>query len=279
MANNKGIDVAIIQMDVQIGSPENNWQHIRRQLLSIVQDVKDGVCTMPDVIVLPEMWNTGYALSEAATLGDRDAGQTRSFFSAFAKEHQINVVCGSVASIEASGIYNRAIVFNRFGQEVATYAKVHLFRLMEEEKYLTPGEGLVFFELDGIRCGLMICYDLRFPELCRSYALGGAEIVFVPAQWPHPRLMHWRTLQQARAIENQMYVVTCNRVGTSGGTHFCGHSSVIDPWGERLIEGDESEQILRVTIDRSLVGAVRQRIPVFADRRPECYATELNVRP
>jgi predicted amidohydrolase len=93
----------------------------------------------------------------------------------------------------------------------------------------------------------------------------------VPAEWPHPRLHHWRTLLTARAIENQMYVVACNRVGTSGTTSFFGHSMVIDPWGEILTEGDESEQILTAELNLTVVDKVRATIPVFADRRPELY--------
>jgi predicted amidohydrolase len=124
--------------------------------------------------------------------------------------------------------------------------------------------------------GLTICYDLRFPELFRRYALAGAKLIFVPAEWPHPRLMHWQTLLRARAIENQLFVVACNRVGVVGKTHFCGHSAVIDPWGETIVEGDESEMLLTAEIDLGLVDDVRQRIPIFADRRPEIYAAPLH---
>ncbi|HBI05283.1 MAG TPA: carbon-nitrogen hydrolase, partial [Paenibacillaceae bacterium] len=114
-------------------------------------------------------------------------------------------------------------------------------------------------------------YDIRFPELARSYALDGAGILVNSAEWPHPRLNHWRTLMQARAIENQMYVVACNRVGISGKTEFCGHSMVIDPWGEILVEGGEEEAILIAEIDLTLIEEVRGKIPVFADRRPDLY--------
>jgi predicted amidohydrolase len=117
----------------------------------------------------------------------------------------------------------------------------------------------------------MICYDIRFPELARRLALGGAKLLLVPAEWPNPRLHHWRTLLTARAIENQMYVVACNRTGVSGSTSFFGHSMVIDPWGEIVAEADEQETILQATIDLALVDEVRTRIPVFEDRRPALY--------
>lgn len=117
----------------------------------------------------------------------------------------------------------------------------------------------------------MICYDLRFPELARSLALDGAHIVFVPAEWPHPRLNHWRALLQARAIENQMFIVAVNRVGKGGNHTFCGHSMVVDPWGSILAEMKEEEASLTVDIDLEEVDRVRRKIPVFKDRIPDCY--------
>ena len=118
---------------------------------------------------------------------------------------------------------------------------------------------------------MAICYDLRFPELFRHYALQGARLILLPAEWPNPRREHWRTLLRARAIENQCFVAACNRVGESDGTSFFGASAVIDPWGATLIEGDDTPAILTTTLDLSLVENVRERIPVFADRRPELY--------
>ena len=123
----------------------------------------------------------------------------------------------------------------------------------------------------GVPAATIICYDIRFPELARKLALNGAQLLFVPAEWPHPRLHHWRTLLTARAIENQMYVIACNRVGRSGETSFFGHSMIINPWGEIVTEADENEQIVTAEIDLELVAKVRSTIPVFEDRRPDVY--------
>lgn len=166
---------------------------------------------------------------------------------------------------------NTIYVFDRQGNEAAEYSKIHLFRLMDEEKHLVSGDRVGEFTVEGVPAGMMICYDIRFPELARRLALVGAKILFVPAEWPHPRLHHWRTLLQARAIENQMYVVACNRVGVSGSTEFFGHSMVIDPWGEVIAEGGESEEIIHASVSLDLVDEVRTRIPVFEDRRPQLY--------
>lgn len=264
--------VAIVQMDVSIGELETNWAHMDRLLYQLVKpSVMKEKNRKPDVIILPEMWNIGYALNEAPQLADVDGHRTISYFSDFCKKHEVNVIAGSIAMKEASGISNCAIVFNRKGEVVLRYRKAHLFQLMDEHLHLASGSEAGLFELDGVKCGLMICYDIRFPEWARKYALHGAEVLFVPAQWPHPRLEHWRTLLQARAIENQISVVACNRSGKSGETEFVGHSVVIDPWGNRIAELNDKEAVLHAEIDLDLIPAVRKKIPIFADRRPHLY--------
>ena len=105
-------------------------------------------------------------------------------------------------------------------------------------------------------------------------ALAGAKILFVPAAWPHPRLAHWQILNRARAIENQLFVVAVNSCGTCGDYHFCGHSMIIDPWGEVLAEGGDGEVVVTGEIDLSVIDDIRSRINVFRDRRPELYQLE-----
>ncbi|TDF96641.1 carbon-nitrogen family hydrolase [Paenibacillus piri] len=264
--SNKKWNVALLQMDIAIGEPESNFSKLETML---EQAVTGG--TKPDVIVFPEMWNTGYALERIHELADADGQRTRELLSAFSRKHGVNLIGGSIAEKKGGDIYNTIYAFNREGREAADYSKIHLFRLMDEEKYLKEGTTVGQLKVDDVPAGMMICYDIRFPELSRKLALGGAQILFVPAEWPNPRLHHWRTLLMARAIENQMFVVSCNRVGISGTTEFFGHSMIIDPWGEVLAEGGETEQIVRAEIDMGLVAEVRSRIPIFEDRRPGLY--------
>ena len=264
----KLLKFAVIQMDVKIGEVSHNIDVVQQKLSEAVSHP-----SQPDVIVLPEMWNTGYALTEINELADMEGKQIVSLLSNFAKTHQVNLIGGSIAEKREAGVYNTIFAFNRNGELLADYSKLHLFRLMDEEKYLQAGDKLGQLTVDGVEAGMMICYDIRFPELTRSLALQGAKVLFVPAQWPHPRLHHWRTLLQARAIENQMYVIACNRMGVSGETAFFGHSMVIDPWGEVIVEAGEEETILYGEIDLEVVEKVRQTIPIFADRRPQFYET------
>jgi omega-amidase len=266
MAEANTLTVALIQMDITIGEPDANFPHLEKLLhQAVAGPIK------PDVIIFPEMWNTGYALEEIHHLADKEGARTKAFISEFAAEHQVHVIAGSIADKQGEHVRNTIYIFDRKGQVVADYSKIHLFRLMDEEKYLAEGDGIGSFDLEGIPAGAMICYDIRFPELARKLALAGAQILFVPAEWPHPRLHHWRTLLMARAIENQMYVVSCNRVGNSKNTFFFGHSMVINPWGEILVEGGEAEEILYATIELGEVERVRRTIPIFEDRRPQLY--------
>ncbi|MBP1994789.1 carbon-nitrogen family hydrolase [Paenibacillus eucommiae] len=260
------LTISLLQMDIALGDPDANFNRLE-QLMNeaVTAEVK------PDILMFPEMWNTGYALEEIHQLADKAGERTKAFISEFAAKHGVHVIAGSIAEKQGEHVRNTVYIFDREGKETAEYSKIHLFRLMEEEKYLTEGEQIGSFELEGIPAGVMICYDIRFPELARKLALGGARILFVPAEWPNPRLHHWRTLLMARAIENQMYVVSCNRVGKSGSTEFFGHSMVINPWGEVLVEGGEAEEILQATFELSEVDQVRSRIPIFEDRRPQLY--------
>jgi len=265
MTENK-LQIALIQMHVEAGHPDSNFARLEGALEEAVQGP-----VKPDLIMFPEMWNTGYALEQIGLIADRNGERTISMLSAFSKKHGVQLIGGSIAESREEGVYNTIYAFGADGEITADYSKIHLFRLMDEEKHLQPGGKIGRLRVSGADAGMMICYDIRFPELARKLALGGARVLFVPAQWPNPRLNHWRTLLIARAIENQMYVVACNRVGTSGESSFFGHSLIIDPWGEIVAEAGEEETIVRAEIDLALVDAVRAKIPVFADRRPSLY--------
>jgi len=262
----KPLRIALVQMNIEAGNTEANYANMKARLEEAV-----SIAPKPDIIVLPEMWNTGYALTEIRELADPNASRTKAFFSEFCRTHEIVVIAGSIAELRGDSVTNTLYIFDRTGAEIAEYSKIHLFQLMNEHLHLAAGDTPGAFELEGVSAAAMICYDIRFPELARKLALSGAKILFVPAEWPHPRLHHWRTLLQARAIENQMFVVSCNTVGESGGSNFFGHSMVIDPWGEVVAEAAEKETILVAEIDLDLVDEVRGRIPVFADRRPNIY--------
>jgi predicted amidohydrolase len=188
------------------------------------------------------------------------------------KARQCNLHIGGTLIEKSDGdFYNTSILFGPDGHMVGSYRKIHLFRSIEEDRYFSPGTHLELMELPWGKTGLATCYDLRFPEIFRQYALAGARMILLPAEWPERRLDHWRTLIRARAIENQLFIVAVNATGYFLTEPYAGHSAVINPWGEAVIEAGVEECLLTVEIDLGQIEKVRERIPVFKDRHPEAY--------
>lgn len=257
--------VSAIQMDMKLGEPDYNFEHA-------VQLVRTAAATGADVITLPETWNVGFFPNDnLKSLSDNDGKRVKETFGPLAKELGVNIVAGSVANVRGNKLYNTCYIFDRKGELVADYDKTHLFTPMGEHNSFEFGDRLVTFELDNVRCGIVICYDIRFLELVRSLALRDIDLLFVVAQWPKLRARHWEILNTARAIENQMFVVATNSCGTAGATKYAGHSILLDPWGEILALGGENEQILTADLDFDVVRGIRESINVYRDRRPAIY--------
>lgn len=260
------MEIRLLQLDVAMAERRANFETVRRKFALMAAD---GV---PDVVALPELWDVGFYPRNAAELADPDGREARALLGELASAYRVNVVGGSIIRRDGDGIFNTAYVFDRTGGEVASYDKVHLFSPTREDEHFHAGEKLALFELDGVRMGVMVCYDLRFGELARALALRGARVLFVPAAWPHPRQSHWRALAVARAVENQFFVAAVNQCGASGKNAFCGNSLLVDPWGRVIAEAGEDETVLRGEFDLALVDDARARIDVFHDRRPGLYA-------
>ena len=257
--------IGLIQMDMKLGESAYNFQHAENL-------VRQAAKESPDVLCLPETWNVGsFPKENLMAHCDKDGAKTRELFGKLAKELNVNIIAGSIANVKEGKIYNTSLVFDRRGECIAEYDKTHLFTPLAEDEYFAFGNKTVTFELDGVKCGLIICYDVRFGELVRTLALQGIQILFVPAQWPDIRVNHWNVLNQARAIENQMFVACVNSVGKAGKIQFGGHSALIDPWGKVLQMGGDGEEIVTGTFDLSIIEGIRKSINVFRDRRPELY--------
>lgn len=258
--------VSCIQMDMAFAAPQENFARAEALVRQAVQQER------PDTVVLPETWNTGFFPREnLARYADEDGSQTKTLFSALAKELNVNIVAGSVANRKADGVYNTAFVFDRTGVCVAEYDKTHLFSPMDEDKFFQKGDHLCRFTLDGAQCGILICYDIRFPELTRTLTVEGLDILFLVSQWPRVRLPHLQLLTTARAVENQMFTVCCNSCGTAGETVYGGGSQLVDPWGTILARAEGTEQLLTADLDLGILDGIRNSIHVFRDRRPELY--------
>ncbi len=260
--------IACVQMNVLAGQPERNYVAAEAQ-------IRKAARNRPDVILLPETWNTGFAPQHLdPAQADEDGARTRQLCSALAKELGINLLAGSVTTRRADGLYNTAYGFNRSGELVCSYDKAHLFSPLGEDTVYQKGGSLARFMLDGVSSALITCYDLRFPELARTLALPGLDVLFVVSQWPKQRISHLETLAKARAIENQAFVAVCNACGLAYGTTFGGRSLVIDPLGRAIRQAGTRECILYAEMPLDRLAQARKAIPVFTNRRPELYSLD-----
>lgn len=256
--------IACLQMDIAFGNPGKNYE-------TAISLIEKASTENPDLIVLPELWTTGYDLVNLNGQADAEAREAAAFLKDSAAKYHAHIVGGSVANKTEEGIENTMLVFNKSGELSGKYSKLHLFQLMDEHLYLAAGKQKGLFSLESRKFAGLICYDIRFPEWVRAHALEEVEAMFVVAEWPIQRLEHWRALLIARAIENQCYIIACNRSGSDPNNKFAGHSMVIGPWGDIIAEAGEEQEILTAEIDLGQVIDARSRIPIFADRRPELY--------
>ncbi|MBB4079440.1 putative amidohydrolase [Lewinella aquimaris] len=260
------MNIATYQFNAELGAVDRNLQRIEDILTALPPGKYDA-------IAFPEMCDTGYAMdviTERAVFWGPDhlAGIKH-----LAAEKNTTVVLGLSERV-GDKLYNTTAVIDATGTLVHTYRKTHLVSIepINEHRYITPGDKLGIFSLGGVVAGIMTCYELRFPEVARALTLRGVRLLFVPAAWPLVRVDHLTTLLRARAIENQIFIVSSSRVGTDAGTQFSGHSMIIDPNGEVLARGSESEEaLLHAKIDLAEIERSRGRIGALGERRPELY--------
>lgn len=256
------IKVAAIQFNVKQGDVEANLAYVRQALERVAGQGAQ-------LVVLPEMWSTGFAYKSLNELAEQTESVVAELQELSAR-HKFVIVGSQPEPAGDNRVYNTAHVIDS-GEVVAAYRKLHLFSLLGEDKAFKGGDAWCLAETSLGKIGVIICYDLRFPELSRRLALEGAGIICVPAQWPKPRQEHWRTLLRARAIENQLYVISANACGQIGKLDFFGMSMVIDPKGEVLSDAGEQEGEIVAPLSWQTMDEWRGQIPCFADRRPELY--------
>lgn len=257
--------ITCIQLDIKFGDPDFNYQQVEEKIAQAVQQENSTT------VVLPELWTTGYDLTRLDEISDENGEKTCLFLQKLAKKYNIHIIGGSIAKKSDKHVTNTMFIVDNNGQLIHEYSKLHLFKLMNEHHYLTAGKEKGLFDLGGMKSAGVICYDIRFPEWIRAHTTMGAEVLFVVAEWPMPRLHHWKTLLLSRAIENQCYVVACNRAGSDPDNEFAGHSLIIDPWGNILAEADENPGLVSAELDIDMVKQVRSQIPIFDDRLPNYY--------
>ena len=242
--------ISIAQFKSELGAVDENFSTASK----LIEAAKNS-----DVILLPELWSTGYYPMPVEKFADVDGARTKNFLCAAAKKFSVNIIGGSVIVNSGGKIFNRCMVANRHGEIVASYDKTHLFSFAQEDKVFSAGDKISVVELDGVKCGLAICYDLRFPEFIRKISLAGAEIIFIPAAWSLKRLTPRQILTKARAIENQIFVVFANSSGKS---------EIVNPRGEVIAESGRGEEILTAEINLNERAEVIATMNLLADRNP-----------
>jgi len=246
--------ISLAQMNI---IQDNKKENIDKAL----KFIKTSETKKSDVCILPELFSS------------RDTDEAEDIDGYSVKTLMKNSKNGTIFSFaEKSGknIYNTAVILEK-NAVVSKYRKIHLFRPMGEEEQFSSGCKPSLFNLNNIKSSIVICYDIRFPELITNLSINGAKIIYVVANFPYPRLNHWKTLLISRAIENQIFVVACNSVGINEEDVFFGHSMVIDPAGDVVIEGREDEELLTVDINIKKVDDERKKCFYLEDRREGCY--------
>ena len=251
-----------------------------------------------DLAVLPEMFCCPYSTENFPVYAESENGMCRTRMAAAARENRVFLVAGSMPELDSDGrVYNTSYVFDREGKQIARHRKVHLFDInveggqyFRESDTLSAGDQITTFEIETtefensgkssascsspLRCGLMICYDIRFPEFAMKMAQKGASLIIVPAAFNMTTgPAHWELLFRARALDDQVFMAGCSqaRNAEAGGYISYGHSIVVSPWGEVLAQMDEREGMIIQEIDLSVPDRIREQLPVLKQRRTDLY--------
>ncbi|MGN0375796.1 MAG: nitrilase-related carbon-nitrogen hydrolase [Butyrivibrio sp.] len=257
------IKVGICQTDIIF---ENKVQN----LIRAEQFIKECACKGADIVLFPEMSMTGFSMNPQRIYETMDNNAVMERMSEYAVDYNTAVGFGYV--LKDDGYTNRYRIVDKDGSILCDYAKIHPFSYAGEDKVYRKGDKLDYGRIGAFELCPLICYDLRFPELFLA-AADKADVIIVPANWGGARNSQWRILLQARALENQCYVIGVNRVGNDPSTYYVGNSIVADPYGNIMEDLGDKENSAVVTLDINTLKNFRREFPVRRDRRKEIYGS------
>ena len=270
------IKIAAIQMSTVADKMENV-----RTVKAYLEKIKDE---NPDFVILPEMFCCPYQTENFPIYAEKEGGPVWQQLSGYAKQYGIYLIGGSMPEKDAEGnVYNTSYIFDREGKQIGKHRKVHLFDIdikggqtFKESDTLTAGDSDTVFDTEFGKIGVMLCFDIRFPELSRMMVNDGARIVFVPAAFNMTTgPAHWELSFRTRALDNQIYMVGCAPArDVSAGYISWGHSIVTDPWGRVIDMLDEKKGILLAELDMDYEEQVREELPLLKSRRKDMYKLE-----
>ena len=259
--------IIVVQNKVEY-SKSQNFKQIDDLLLK--ENLKDF-----DFIVLPEMFSCPYELDMFDKHKEDLDGESIRYLKSLAIKYSCYVVGGSIPFKDKSKLYNTTFIFNRIGDIIARYDKIHLFEVVypdgttfNESNKLSRGDNVVTFDTEFGPMGVMICFDIRFPELSYELMKKNASVIFVPAAFnTYTGPMHWSTTFQSRAIDNQLFIVGSSPSSNSVGDYnVYGHSLVVDPFGKILFEMDNTSGCFTIDLDLSKINEARSKIPIIRNR-------------
>ena len=241
--------------------------------------IRDAAASGAQVVVLPEMFSCPYNRKYFREFATRGHADTCRRLADWARENRVLLIGGSVPEIDGDRLYNTSFVFDADGRQLARHRKIHLFDVdlpgmrFHESHTFTPGSKITVFDTDFCRFGLAVCFDVRFPELFRSMARRGAELICLPAQFNMTTgPAHWESTLRTRAVDNEVFFVAASAARYEGFSYECwGHSMILDPYGKALASADEKEQTLLAEIDLNRVDEVRAQLPTFLHLREDVY--------
>ncbi|NLG32272.1 MAG: carbon-nitrogen hydrolase family protein [Syntrophomonadaceae bacterium] len=270
------ITISVCQMTVTDQKAEN----LKKAKQMIIQSAQSGA----DMVILPEIFNGPYQSELFPIYAEKYPGPTTGFLSQMAREYNIGIIGGSIVEKGEDGkLYNCSFAFDHNGQLLGKHRKVHLFDVeipgelsFRESDTLSPGNQLTVFVYKQIRFGLMICYDVRFPELARLLALSGVQVLVIPAAFNTiTGPAHWDLLMRCRAVDNQCYVVAASPARNANASYQAwGYSMAVDPWGKVINQLGQSEAILLTELDIKSVEKVKSELPLLKHRRTDLYKLE-----
>lgn len=273
------IKIAAIQMPTVADKMENV-----RTVKTYLEKIKDE---NPDFVILPEMFCCPYQTENFPIYAEKEGGPVWQQLSGYAKQYGIYLIGGSMPEKDAEGnVYNTSYIFDREGKQIGKHRKVHLFDIdvkggqtFKESDTLTAGDSDMVFDTEFGKIGVMLCFDIRFPELSRMMVNDGAKVIFVPAAFNMTTgPAHWELSFRTRALDNQIYMVGCAPArDVSAGYISWGHSIVTDPWGRVIDMLDEKKGILLAELDMDYEEQVREELPLLKSRRKDIYQLSQNL--
>lgn len=273
------IKIAAIQMSTVADKMENV-----RTVKAYLEKIKDE---NPDFVILPEMFCCPYQTENFPIYAEKEGGPVWQQLSGYAKQYGIYLIGGSMPEKDAEGnVYNTSYIFDREGKQIGKHRKVHLFDIdvkggqtFKESDTLTAGDSDTVFDTEFGKIGVMLCFDIRFPELSRMMVNDGAKVIFVPAAFNMTTgPAHWELSFRTRALDNQIYMVGCAPArDVSAGYISWGHSIVTDPWGRVIDMLDEKKGILLAELDMDYEEQVREELPLLKSRRKDIYQLSQNL--